>query len=617
MSSSRAPRIMREIPTTWAAHLPLPELRRRDRDPLPRGDGAHPRDGELAPHDDADGPGVGLLQVDEGDERGRDEDLVGDRVEEHPERRHLLEPPRDPAVEEVGEGRHEEDAEREVLLRRHPRQQDDDEERDEEDAEERQRVRDVEHRARILGDRSGKRCSSPDLGGPGGGEQRPPASLAGPCPQVRSRRESPSHAFAHRLRHGRLARPDRPRPHLRIRRPRRRRDRPPGPPLPRTPTRVTTALSRSSTTPGSCRGSSRPRARRRLAGEGIPGPPDRPTRPDAVRLVAREVARPARRHRDHGLAQPARVERRQVQVVVRRERHGGDVRGDRRVRRPAPPRRGPAAPSRRSTSSPRTPRRSPRASTSTRSGGPASGSSGTRCTAPSGELLAGILGEGHPTRVTTIRSEVNPSFGGVHPEPIPEHLGASVARLGVRAIRRGARERRRRRPARRPRPRRFVRDAPPRPGPPRREPRPAAGRIRGGIAKTFSTSLLVDRVAARLGVPLHVTPIGFKWIAEKMLSGDVGIGGEESGGLGVSFFLPERDGVLSGLLVLEAVALSGGSFAELLARQESDYGSLRVRPSRRAPADAGPEGVRRRAPRRVPPPRARGPASPSSRRSTA
>jgi len=190
-----------------------------------------------------------------------------------------------------------------------------------------------------------------------------------------------------------------------------------------------------------------------------------------------------------------------------------------------------------------------------------------------GDLLASILGEGHPTRVTTIRAEINPSFGGVHPEPIPEHLGAAVARLrsesfdlalasdgdgdrlGVLAPD-GA----------------FV--TPHRVLALLAESLASRGRIGGGIAKTFSTSLLVDRVAARLGVPLHVTPIGFKWIAEKMLSGEVGIGGEESGGLGVSFFLPERDGVLSALLVLEAVALSGLSFAALLARQEREYGAF-------------------------------------------
>lgn len=190
-----------------------------------------------------------------------------------------------------------------------------------------------------------------------------------------------------------------------------------------------------------------------------------------------------------------------------------------------------------------------------------------------GTLLAEIVGEGHPTRVSTIRAARDPLFGGVHPEPIPAHLQASrdalarsrfdVAlasdgdgdRLGVLAPD-GS----------------FV--TPHRVLALLAESLSARGRVGGGIAKTFSTSLLLDRVAARLGVPLHVTPIGFKYIAEKMLDGSVGIGGEESGGLGVSFFLPERDGVLSALLVLEAVALSGGSFEALLARQERDYGAF-------------------------------------------
>jgi phosphomannomutase len=190
-----------------------------------------------------------------------------------------------------------------------------------------------------------------------------------------------------------------------------------------------------------------------------------------------------------------------------------------------------------------------------------------------GTLLQEIVGTGHPTRVTTLRADPNPSFGGVNPEPIPANLGASREALARAPFdlalasdgdgdRLGVLDGRGR----------FVT--------PHRilallaESLAARGRVRGGIAKTFSTSLLLDRVADRLGVPLHVTPVGFKFIAEKMLAGEVGIGGEESGGVGVSFFLPERDGVVSALLVLEAVALSGLSFAALLERQEARYGSF-------------------------------------------
>jgi phosphomannomutase len=190
-----------------------------------------------------------------------------------------------------------------------------------------------------------------------------------------------------------------------------------------------------------------------------------------------------------------------------------------------------------------------------------------------GTLLETIVGKGHKTNVSTLRGERDPLFGGVHPEPIPEHLqvSADAARAGHFDLvlasdgdgdRLGVLDARGE----------FVT--------PHRilallaESLAARGRIGGGIAKTFSTSLLLDRVAARLGVPLQTTPIGFKYIAEKMITGEVGIGGEESGGLGVSFFLPERDGILSALLVLEAIAHSGKSFGSLLAEQDSTYGSF-------------------------------------------
>ncbi|WP_027882843.1 phosphohexose mutase [Meiothermus rufus] len=89
----------------------------------------------------------------------------------------------------------------------------------------------------------------------------------------------------------------------------------------------------------------------------------------------------------------------------------------------------------------------------------------------------------------------------------------------------------------------------------------------GRVVKTFSTSQMIDKLAQRLGLEVKVTPIGFKYIAEAMLQGGVLIGGEESGGIGVAGHLPERDGLLNALLLLESVALSGQSlgdqFAEL------------------------------------------------------
>jgi phosphomannomutase len=190
-----------------------------------------------------------------------------------------------------------------------------------------------------------------------------------------------------------------------------------------------------------------------------------------------------------------------------------------------------------------------------------------------GTLLEEIVGASHATRVTTLRSCRDPLFGGVNPEPIPDHLEASRRELArtrydVVFASDGDGDRL------------GVLDASGTFATPHRilallaESLTRRGRISGGIAKTFSTSLLLDRVAAGLGVPLFVTPIGFKHIAEKMMSGEVAIGGEESGGLGVSFHLPERDGVLTALLVLEAIAHAGGSFDALIAKQDVDYGAF-------------------------------------------
>lgn len=98
-------------------------------------------------------------------------------------------------------------------------------------------------------------------------------------------------------------------------------------------------------------------------------------------------------------------------------------------------------------------------------------------------------------------------------------------------------------------------------------------RWRGEVVKGFAVGVQVDRVAARFGLPLHVTPIGFKHIAPLMLTRDILIGGEESGGVGFRDHLPERDGLLSALFVLEAVVTSGASLDDLLRSLEAEAGA--------------------------------------------
>jgi phosphomannomutase len=86
----------------------------------------------------------------------------------------------------------------------------------------------------------------------------------------------------------------------------------------------------------------------------------------------------------------------------------------------------------------------------------------------------------------------------------------------------------------------------------------------GDIVKTFSTTDMLDRMAADFGLTLHTAPIGFKYVCEYFLEGDVLVGGEESGGIAVKGHLPERDGIYIGLLILEMMARTGRSLSTLV-----------------------------------------------------
>ena len=94
----------------------------------------------------------------------------------------------------------------------------------------------------------------------------------------------------------------------------------------------------------------------------------------------------------------------------------------------------------------------------------------------------------------------------------------------------------------------------------------------GDIAKTFSVTKLIDKLAAKFGRKLHEVPIGFKYICELMLEQNVLIGGEESGGIGTSLYLPERDSTVSALFLAELMAWYGKSLGELLATLQSEFG---------------------------------------------
>lgn len=96
----------------------------------------------------------------------------------------------------------------------------------------------------------------------------------------------------------------------------------------------------------------------------------------------------------------------------------------------------------------------------------------------------------------------------------------------------------------------------------------------GAVVRTFSQSVLLKRIAAAHNLKLYETAIGFKYIADLMLNDDVLIGAEESGGIGVKGHIPERDGILNSLLLLEAIITAGKSPTEMLADVHREFGEF-------------------------------------------
>ena len=80
---------------------------------------------------------------------------------------------------------------------------------------------------------------------------------------------------------------------------------------------------------------------------------------------------------------------------------------------------------------------------------------------------------------------------------------------------------------------------------------------KNGVAKSVATTNLINALAEKHGVELHETPVGFKYIGELIMQDKIAIGGEESAGLSIRHHVPEKDGVLAGLLCCEAVAKRG------------------------------------------------------------
>lgn len=182
------------------------------------------------------------------------------------------------------------------------------------------------------------------------------------------------------------------------------------------------------------------------------------------------------------------------------------------------------------------------------------------------ELLAGTT-----CTVTTLNGRHDPNFGGINPEPVEKNYAASAAWL-----------------RKHPHDLCLVTDG-------------DADRVggmdgrgnylsthqiiclllhhlvvnrkgRGRVVKALTTTSMVDKMCAAHGLELVETGVGFKFICAEMLKGDVLLGAEESGGIGFPGHVPERDGILAGMMLLELLAVERTSVNKLIARLEKEFG---------------------------------------------
>ena len=96
----------------------------------------------------------------------------------------------------------------------------------------------------------------------------------------------------------------------------------------------------------------------------------------------------------------------------------------------------------------------------------------------------------------------------------------------------------------------------------------------GDVVKTYALTDIIDRICRKNNLTLHLLPVGFKHVSKLMTTHDILMGGEESGGIGITSYLPERDGIFIGLLVLEIMAAKKQTLSGLVQELFNEYGSF-------------------------------------------
>lgn len=186
----------------------------------------------------------------------------------------------------------------------------------------------------------------------------------------------------------------------------------------------------------------------------------------------------------------------------------------------------------------------------------------------------GFIGEalkGSKIKLEYTRRDINPSFGGLRPEPVLENLLDTQKTLKKGkfdiclvldgdadriAAFTGSGE--------------FI------------NPQKVLGlliyhlvcnrKMSGGVVKTIVGTNMLDNITRDLGLKLYETPVGFKYISELMINDDILVGGEEAGGIGFKDYIPERDGSLAGLLLLEMMCCRKKSIGAILKEMEGKWG---------------------------------------------
>jgi alpha-D-glucose phosphate-specific phosphoglucomutase len=98
-------------------------------------------------------------------------------------------------------------------------------------------------------------------------------------------------------------------------------------------------------------------------------------------------------------------------------------------------------------------------------------------------------------------------------------------------------------------------------------------KMRGGVVQTLCGTFLIEKICKKYGLKMYETPVGFKYICELMLKKDILIGGEETGGVAFKNSIPERDGILSGLLICEMMAMRKKKILQIMKSIDKEYGT--------------------------------------------